>query len=113
MNARPVLLLVVVFVAACGGSGARSAGSLRSCVAERVPPGAVDRTSVSTAEGVTSFDYMHAGDEVVVSVFPSVKDAEHALEEEARIGDAHDTRTRNVLHSGGGVVEKAVVDCLR
>jgi hypothetical protein len=107
------VLCAVVVAAACGGSDTRSAADLRSCVAKRLPPGAVDRTIVSTVEGVTTIDYVHRGAETVVTVFASVKDAQHGLEEEARLGDAHDRRTRNVLHGGGGVVEDAVVACLR
>ena len=112
MNARALLLLAVVFASACGG-GARSADDLRSCVAKRLPAGAIDRTTVSTVEGVTTIDYVHDGAETVVTVFPSVEEAQHGLDEEARMGDAHDTRTRNVLHSGGGAVEDAVVACVR
>ena len=79
----------------------------------RLPSGAVDRTIVSTVEGVTTIDYVHRGAETVVTIFPSVEEAQHGLDEEARLGDAHDRRTRNVLHGGGGVVEDAVVACLR
>jgi hypothetical protein len=108
---RALVLLTVMLAIGCGGAGTRSAAELRSCVAKRVPPGAIDRTVVSTIEGVTTIDYVHAGAETVVSVFPSVNDAQHALDEEARMGDAHDIRTRNVLHSGGGRVEEAVAAC--
>jgi hypothetical protein len=109
---RALVLLGVVLASACGGESTRSSADLRACVAKRLPPGAVDRTVVSTVEGVTTIDYVHAGAETVVTVFPSVKDAEHGLEEEARIGDAHDERRKNVLYSGGGAIEAAVVACL-
>jgi hypothetical protein len=108
-----LVLLAVVFASACGGSDTRSAADLRSCVAKRLPPGAVERTTVSTVEGVTTIDYVHGGAETVVTVFPSVQEAAHGLEQEARLGDAHDKRTRNVLYGGGGVIEDAVVACLR
>ena len=113
MILRVATLLAVVLLAACGGKGTVSADGLRACVSKHLPHGAVDRTGVSTVEGVTTLDYVHNGAETVVTVFPSAKDAEHGLEEEARIGDAHDERVRNVLYSGGGVVQEAVVACLR
>jgi hypothetical protein len=110
---RALALGVVVVASACGGGGDTSAADLRACVAKRLPAGAVDRTIVSTVEGVTTIDYVHNGAETVVTVFPSAKEAAHGLEEEARLGDAHDQRTRNVLYGGGGVVEDAVVACLK
>jgi len=110
---RALVLLTVAVLAGCGGSGTRSAAAIRSCVAKRLPAAALGRTTVSTVEGVTTLDYMHDGDETVVTVFPTVKDAQHGLDEEARIGDAHDMRTRNVLHGGGGAIEAAVVACVR
>ncbi len=113
MSARPLAVLVaVMLLPACGGSGVRSAADVRSCVAKRVPASARGHARVSTVEGVTTIDYVHGGDETVVTVFPTVKDAQHAMVEEARMGDAHDQRTANVLHSGGGAVEAAVVACL-
>jgi hypothetical protein len=110
---RPLVLCAVLVATGCGGGDTRSAADLRACVAKRLPPGSVDRTIVSTVEGVTTIDYVHGGAETVVTVFPSVKDAAHGLDEEARLGDAHDRRTRNVLYGGGGAVEDAVVACLR
>jgi hypothetical protein len=113
VRVHALVLCAVVFACSCGGSDTRSAADLRSCVAKRLPPGAVDRSTVSTVEGVTTIVYAHGGAETVVTVFPSVQEAAHGLEEEARLGDAHDRRMRNVLYGGGGAVEDAVVACLR
>lgn len=77
-----VLVLAALTATACGGSGAVSADSLRTCVAKHVP------------------------------VFASGSDAEDAEKAEARLGDAHDRRAKNVLYSGGGAVEDAIVECV-
>jgi hypothetical protein len=81
-------------------------------VKKEAPRGAYDRAVVSTAQGVTTVDYVHSGGETVMTVFPTAKEAQAALEAEARIGDAHDKRIDNVLYSGGGAVEAAIVRCL-
>jgi hypothetical protein len=112
MNGRAVALAAVVLAAGCGGNGTMSAAELEACVAKKLPPGAVDRVLVTTEEGVTSFVYLHRGSETSVTVFATPGTADAAERAEARLGDAHDRRTRNVLHSGGGVVEDAVVACL-
>jgi hypothetical protein len=99
--------------AGCGGADARSAASLRACVDDRLAPGAVDRVAESTVEGVTTLAYVQRGGEALVSVFPSEVAAKEAEAAEARIGDAHDQRLRNVLYGGGGSVAVAVEACLR
>jgi hypothetical protein len=106
-------VLFLLAASACGGSGTRSAAELRSCVSDRLPAGAVDRVVTSTEEGVTSLIYYHAAGQTVVSVFKTAGDAQHALEAEARIGDAHDRRVGSVLYSGGGAIEAAVVACAK
>lgn len=58
-------------------------------------------------------NYFHHGGETDLSVFPTVDDAVAAEKAEARLGDAHDRRIRNVLYSGGGPVEAAIVACVR
>jgi hypothetical protein len=108
----PCLALLVV-LAGCGHDGVVSAADLHSCVAKRLPAGAVDRVVTGTEEGVTSTNYYRRGNETAVSVFPSVDDAVKAEAAEARLGDAHDRRIGNVLYSGGGAVEDAVVACAR
>ena len=67
----------------------------------------------STEQGVTSINYYHRGGETDVSVFASADDAIAAEKAEARLGDAHDRRVENVLYSGGGPVEAAVVRCTK
>jgi len=105
-----VLVLVALAATACGGSGAVSAESLRDCVAKRVP-GATVRSS--TEQGVTTLTWPNAdGGETIASVFASGSDAEEAEKAEARLGDAHDRRAKNVLYSGGGAVEDAIVECV-
>ena len=96
----------------CGGDGPRSAESLRDCVHDRRPAGAVDRVASSTVEGVTTITYVHRGSETTVSIFASEDDAKEAELAEARLGDAHDRRVGNVLYSGGGAAEEAIVACL-
>jgi hypothetical protein len=105
------VLPILLVVAACGG-GTMSAASIQKCVREHVPPGAIDRVFTNTEAGVTSVNYFHDGAETDLSVFPSAADAEAAEKAEARLGDAHDRRLRNVLYSGGGVIEQAIVDCV-
>jgi hypothetical protein len=73
----------------------------------------VSRTFVHTEAGVTTLNYYTAnGGETDVNVFASAGDAKAAEEQEARLGDAHDRRKGNVLYSGGGAAERAVVACL-
>jgi hypothetical protein len=105
--------IVAAFVAAelalvvgCGGTSVRSATDLRACVDKQLPKGAVDRIFANTEEGVTSINYFHRGAETDLTIFKSEK-------AEARLGDAHDRRVANVLYSGGGAVERAIVSCLR
>ena len=114
MLRRAVIAIAVGAVAAgCGGDGPRSADSLRACVRDRLPPGAVDRVASSTVEGVTTITYVHRGSETSVSIFASEADAKQAELAEARLGDAHDRRVGNVLYSGGGAAEAAITACLR
>jgi hypothetical protein len=103
--------MVVLLLAACGSS-LRSAADIRSCIQHRLPAGAVDRTFASTEEGVTSVNYFHSGSETDMSIFPSIKAAVEAEKAEARLGDAHDRRLKQVLYSGGGVIEQAIVACV-
>ena len=112
---RRSLIAVALTAAAagCGGDGSRSADSLRNCVSDRLPPGAVDRVASSTVEGVTTITYVHRGSETSVSIFASEADAKQAELAEARLGDAHDRRVGNVLYSGGGAAEAAIAACLR
>jgi hypothetical protein len=105
-------LLLVVVGAACGAGGPRSAADIQSCVKKRLPAGAVDRVVTSTEEGVASVNYFRNGSEVDMSVFQSEADAIAAEKAEARLGDAHDRRLKNVLYSGGGVIEAAIVRCI-
>ena len=106
------LALVALAATACGASGAVSAGDLRGCVAKRVP-GADGLLRSSTEEGVTTFTWSNAdGGETIASVFASGADAEAAEKAEARLGDAHDRRAKNVLYSGGGAIETAIVGCV-
>lgn len=48
-----------------------------------------------------------------MTIFKSASDAVDAEKAEARLGDAHDRRIKNVLYSGGGAIEAAVVDCVK
>jgi hypothetical protein len=107
------LALLVLTVAGCGGKGMQSAKSLRACIDGRLAPGAVAGVRESTADGVTTLDYLQGGGETLVSVFPSQGAAKEALAAEARIGDAHDERIRNVLYGGGGSLAAAVEACVR
>jgi len=107
-----IATVIIAALAGCGGGGTRSAESLRDCVRDRLPPGAVDRVAESTVEGVTTITYYHRGGETVVSVFASEDDAKEAELAEARLGDAHDRRVANVLYSGGGAAEEAIAACL-
>jgi len=97
----------------CGGAGSVSADDLKACVRKQLPAGAVDRVVVTSEQGVTSINYYRRGGETDVSVFASADDAIAAEKAEARLGDAHDRRIRNVLYSGGGAVEAAVIRCAR
>ena len=112
---RRAVIAVAVTAAAtgCGGGGSRSADSLRNCVSDHLPRGAVDRVASSTVEGVTTITYSHRGSETSVSIFASEADAKQAELAEARLGDAHDRRVGNVLYSGGGAAEAAIAACLR
>jgi hypothetical protein len=113
MTRCAVIAVAVALAAGCGGTGPRSAASLRDCVHDRLPRGAVDRITSSTVEGVTTITYVHRGSETTVSVFASQDDAKQAELAEARLGDAHDRRVGNVLYSGGGAAEAAIAACLR
>ena len=104
---------VLALVVGCGGTSARSATDLRACVDKQLPKGAVDRIFANTEEGVTSINYFHRGGETDLTIFQTAADTEAAEKAEARLGDAHDRRVANVLYSGGGVVERAIVSCLR
>jgi len=104
-------LVAVILLAGCGGSALRSGSDVRACVAKSLPAGFVTRVFVSSEEGATSLNYFHGGDETDVTVFPSIKAAREAEAAEARLGDAHDRRVRNVLVSGGGRIEAAVRSC--
>ena len=105
------LTVVLLGAVSCGGADTVSADELRTCVRKQLPAGAVDRVLVSTEEGVTSINYYRRGGETDVSVFASADDSISAEKAEARLGDAHDRRIKNVLYSGGGAVEAAVVRC--
>ena len=107
-----IAVAVTAAAAGCGG-GPRSADSLRRCVGDHLPRGAVDRVAASTVEGVTTITYVHRGSETTVSIFASEADAKQAELAEARLGDAHDRRVGNVLYSGGGAAEAAIAACLR
>jgi hypothetical protein len=107
------LALVLVGAVSCGTAGVVSGDDLRSCVREQLPVGAVDRVLVSVEQDVTSLNYFHHGSETDVSVFATAADAVAAEKAEARLGDAHDRRVNNVLYSGGGAIEAAVVRCAR
>lgn len=113
MLRRAVIAVAVAAAAAGCGDGARSADSLRNCVGDHLPRGAVDRVASSTVEGVTTITYIHNGSETSVSIFASEDDAKQAELAEARLGDAHDRRVDNVLYSGGGAAETAIAACLR
>jgi hypothetical protein len=114
MLVRSLIAIAVTAAAAgCGGDGPRSAGSLRDCVSDHLPTGAVDRITSSTVEGVTTITYVHRGSETTLSIFASEADAKQAELAEARLGDAHDRRAGNVLYSGGGAAEAAIAACLR
>ena len=102
---------LVIALAGCGSS-LRSAADIQSCVKKRLPAGAVDRIFASTEQGVTSVNYFHNGTETDMSIFPNVKAAIDAEKAEARLGDAHDRRRKQVLSSGGGVIEQAIVACV-
>jgi hypothetical protein len=108
-----VIALVVAVTAACGGGGSKSAASIRTCIDHHLPAGAVDRVFASAEEGVTSLNYFHNGGETDVTIFKSGADAIDAEKAEARLGDAHDRRLKNVLYSGGGAIEAAVVRCVK
>jgi hypothetical protein len=110
---RRLVPFVLVVVAAGCGSGPKSAADIQECVKKRVPVGGVDRIFANTEEGVTSVNYFHKGGETDMSVFASVDDAVAAERAEARLGDAHDRRLKNVLYSGGGPVEAAIVQCVK
>jgi hypothetical protein len=105
--------VVVLAAAGCGGGDRQSPESLRACVADRLDPGAVGRVLEATVDGVTTITYLQRGGETLVSVFPSEDAAKDAMAAEARIGDAHDQRVRNVLFGGGGSAAAAVEACLR
>jgi hypothetical protein len=106
----PLMCLALV-AAACGDAKPRSAAAIRSCLEDRLPRSAYDRVVASTEEGVVSLNYFRSGAETAVSIFPSESDAVEAKAAEARLGDAHDQRVRNVLVNGGGAIEAAVRAC--
>lgn len=104
-------LLAALVAASCGGDKPRSAAAIRSCIADRLPRGAFDRVVATTEEGVVSLNYYRRGSETAVSIFETEGGAVEAEKAEARLGDAHDRRVRNVLYSGGGAIETAVRAC--
>lgn len=97
----------------CGSDSLPTAAGIQACVEKRIPPGAVDRVFTSTEARVASVNYFHRGGETDLSVFPTVDEAVAAEKAEARLGDAHDRRIRNVLYSGGGPVAAAIAACVR
>ena len=107
-------LATVMLATACGGGAdSTSAATLRSCVKAKLAPGTVTRLFTHTEEGVATTNYYYRdGSETDVNVFPSVQAAKDAEAQEARLGDAHDRRTGNVLHGGGGPADRAVSACL-
>jgi hypothetical protein len=107
-----VAALLVAVAAGCGTSSPPTAAELRSCIEHALPKGFTPAVSTSVDDGVTSLVYTEGGAEAYVTVFDSVEGAKEAEESEARLGDAHDRRIRNVLYSGGGPVETATVACL-
>jgi hypothetical protein len=102
-----------MLAAGCGSGSLPTAKGIKACVEKRLPPGSVDRVFTNTEAGVTSVNYFHRGSETDMSVFPSAAAAMAAEKAEARLGDAHDRRIRNVLYSGGGAVEAAIMACVR
>ena len=112
-NRVAMVALLAALAAGCGGQSTHSAADLRACVKQQLPPGAVDRVFANTEDGVTSVIYFHRGGETDLTIFKSAADAEAAEKAEARLGDAHDRRVANVLYSGGGAAERAIVTCLR
>ena len=112
MRAVAVAAVLGVLLAGCGGEKTLPAADVRACVKEHLPPGAVDRVFANTEDGVTSINYFHRGAETDLTIFESAADAQAAEKAEARLGDAHDRRVANVLYSGGGAVERAIVDCV-
>ncbi len=104
----------MMLATACGGGAhSTSAATLRSCVEAKLAPGTVIRLFTHTEDGVATTNYYYRdGSETDVNVFPSVQAAKDAEAQEARLGDAHDRRTGNVLHSGGGPADRAVSACL-
>jgi hypothetical protein len=109
-----LVLATVMLATACGGGAhSTSAATLRSCVKAKLAPGTVTRVFTHTEEGVATTNYYYRdGSETDVNVFPSVQAAKEAEAQEARLGDAHDRRTGNVLHGGGGPADRAVSACL-
>jgi hypothetical protein len=112
MRAAALAAVLGVLLAGCGGEKTLSAADVRACVKEHLPPGAVDRVFANTEDGVTSINYFHHGAETDLTIFKSAADAQAAEKAEARLGDAHDRRVANVLYSGGGAVERAIVACV-
>jgi len=106
----PLMCLAVV-AAACGDSKPHSAAAIRACLSDRLPRSAYDRVVATSEEGVVSLNYFRRGEETAVSIFPGESDAVEAKAAEARLGDAHDQRIRNVLVNGGGAIETAVRAC--
>ena len=108
-----LLACLALIASGCGGAGPHSAAAIRACLEDRLPRGAYDKVVASSEEGVVSLDYVRRGDETTVSIFPSESDAADAIAAEARLGDAHDQRVRNVLVNGGGAIEAAVRACAK
>jgi hypothetical protein len=65
-----------------------------------------------TVDGVTTIDYLRNGNETIVSVFSTTVAAQHAIEEEARMGDAHDQRVGRVLYNDDGPARKVIAACI-
>src|SRR5690242_640051 len=110
-NLHPVACIALL-LAGCGGSSVRSSAAIRYCFEDRVPRSTYEKRIASTEEGVVSLIYYRSGgDQTTISIFPSEAEATSAKKAEARFGDAHDRRLRNVLYSGGGPIERAVRAC--
>jgi hypothetical protein len=104
---------VAAVSASCGGGRQHSAAAFQRCVEGRLSRSDVDHVATSMEEGVASISFVYRdGNADVASIFKSVADAKEAEKAEARIGDAHDKRVRNVLYSGGRDFDAAIIACV-